>query len=175
MHFLQNFYSKTLKYDLINKFIYKNTSKIPKIQKIILNFGSKTVDFKKLTSSLLVLEWITSQKGILTKTKKSNILLKIRKGNPVGCKVTLRKYNLYNFFARIIIEILPKIKSIKKLEITQKLKKNSFSYELHNIFTFSELENYYYFLSNLPKLDISLVTNTKNKKELLFLLKSFQF
>lgn len=175
MHFLQNFYSKTLKYDLINKFIYKNTYKIPKIQKIILNFGSKTVDFKKLTSSLLVLEWITSQKGILTKTKKSNILLKIRRGNPVGCKVTLRKYNLYNFFARIIIEILPKIKSIRKLEITQKLRKNSFSYELHNIFTFSELENYYYFLSNLPKLNISLVTNTKSKKELLFLLKSFQF
>lgn len=175
MHFLQSFYSKTLKYDLINKFVYKNTNVIPKVKKIILNFGSKTSDLKQLASSLFVIEWITNQKGILTKTKKSNISLKIRKGSPVGCKVTLRNYNLHNFFARVIIEIIPQIKSLKKYKVTKKLEKNTFSYELHNIFTFTELKNYYYFLPNLSKLDISIVTNAKNKKELLFLLKSFQF
>lgn len=175
MHFLQSFYSKTLKYDLINKFVYKNTYEIVKIQKIILNFGSKTSDLKQLTSSLFVIEWITNQKGILTKTKKSNISLKIRKGSPVGCKITLRNYNLHNFFARIILEILPRIKPLKKFKVTQKLEKRTFSYELSNIFTFPELKNYYYFLSNLPKLDISIITNAKNRKELLFLLKSFQF
>jgi ribosomal protein L5 len=56
MHFLQSFYSKTLKYDLINKFVYKNTYVIPKVKKIILNFGSKTSDLKQLTSSLFVIE-----------------------------------------------------------------------------------------------------------------------
>ena len=49
MHFLENFYFKTLKYDLINKFIYKNTTKLPKLKKIILNFGSKTADIKQLS------------------------------------------------------------------------------------------------------------------------------
>lgn len=175
MHFLQNFYYKTLKYDLINKFVYKNTYEIVKVQKIILNFGSKTNDLKQLTSSLFVIEWITNQKGILTKTKKSNISLKIRKGSPVGCKLTLRNYNLHNFFARIILEILPRIKPLKKFKVTQKVEKKTFSCELHNIFIFPELKNYYYFVSNLPKLDISIITNAKNKKELLFLLKSFQF
>jgi ribosomal protein L5 len=56
MHFLQSFYSKTLKHDLINKFVYKNTYEIVKIQKIVLNFGSKTSDLKQLTSSLFVIE-----------------------------------------------------------------------------------------------------------------------
>jgi ribosomal protein L5 len=56
MHFLQNFYYKTLKYDLINKFVYKNTYEIVKVQKIILNFGSKTSDLKQLASSLFVIE-----------------------------------------------------------------------------------------------------------------------
>jgi large subunit ribosomal protein L5 len=174
MQFLQSFYLNTLKYDLINKFTYKNTYAIPKVKKIILNFGSQASDFKQLASSLFVIEWITNQKGILTKTKKSNISLKMRKGSPVGCKVTLRNYNLHNFFARIIIEILPLIKPLKKSKITQKLEKNTFSYDLHNIFTFTELKRYYYFLPNLSKLKISIVTNAKNRKELLFLLKSFQ-
>jgi len=77
--------------------------------------------------------------------------------------------------ARVIIEILPKIKSIKKLEITQRLRKNSFSYELDNIFTFPELESYYYFLSSLPKLNISIITSARNKKELFFILRLFEF
>jgi large subunit ribosomal protein L5 len=99
----------------------------------------------------------------------------MRKGSPVGCKVTLRNYNLHNFFARIVIEILPLIKPLRKSKITKKLEQNTFSYELHNIFTFSELNNYYYFLPNLSKLNISIVTSAKNRRELLFLLKSFQF
>ncbi len=175
MHFLENFYSKTLKYNLTNKFIYNRTYKLPRLKKIILNFGLKTTDLKQLSSNLLILELIVNQKGILTKTKKPNILLKLQKGNPVGCKITLRKDNLYNFFGRIIVEILPKSKNLKNFNLTQKLKKNAFSYEVYNIFNFSELENYYYFLSNLFKLDISIITTTKSKKELIFLLKSFQF
>lgn len=93
MHFIENFYLQTIKYDLINKFSYKNPTKLPKLTKIVLNFGSKTADLKQLSAGLLALELITSQKGKLTKTKKANILLTIRKGNPTGCKVSLVKLN----------------------------------------------------------------------------------
>lgn len=175
MHFLEKFYIKTLKYDLINKFIYKNINQLPKLQKIILNFGSKKSDIKQLASSLLAFELIANQKGILTTTKKSNILLKIRKGNPTGCKLTLQKYNLFNFFGKTVIEIFPKLKNFTGFSINQKLKKNAFSYELHETFSFSELENHYYYFSNLPKLDITIVTTARNKTELIFLLKSLQF
>lgn len=175
MHFLENFYFKTLKYDLINKFVYDNTNKLPKLKKIILNFGSKTADIKQLSSGLLAFELIANQKGVLTTTKKSNILLKIRKGNPTGCKLTLQKYNLFNFLKKTIIEIFPKLKNFNGFTRNRKIKKNALSYELHDTFSFSELERHYYFFNNLPKLDITIITTTKNKKELKFILKSLQF
>jgi large subunit ribosomal protein L5 len=175
MHFLENFYFKALKYDLANKFVYDNTNKIPKLKKIILNFGSKTADIKQLSSGLLAFELIANQRGILTKTKKSNILLKIRKGNPTGCKLTLQKYNLFNLFKKTIFEVFPKLKNFNGFTQNRKIKKNTFSYELHDTFSFSELEGHYYFFNNLPKLDITIITTAKNKKELIFVLKSLQF
>jgi large subunit ribosomal protein L5 len=175
MHFLENFYFKTLKYDLINKFVYNNTNKLPKLKKIILNFGSKTADIKQLSSGLLAFELISNQKGILTKTTKSKILLKIRKGNPTGCKLTLQKYNLFNLFRKIIIEVFPKLKSFNGFTQSQKIKKNAFSYELYETFSFSELETHYYLFNNLPKLDVTIVTTCENKRELIFILRSLQF
>jgi ribosomal protein L5 len=62
MNFLEHFYLKTLKYDLSNRFLYKNTKELPKLKKIILNFGCKTSDLKQLSASLLALELITNQK-----------------------------------------------------------------------------------------------------------------
>jgi large subunit ribosomal protein L5 len=175
MNFLEHFYLKTLKYDLSNKFLYKNTKELPKLKKIILNFGCKTSDLKQLSASLLALELITNQKSKLTITKYSNIFLKIRKGNPTGCKITLRKNKLFNFFAKTLIEIFSKKKNFNGFIISKKIKKNIFSYEIYNTFSFSQLENHYYLFNNLPKLDITIVANTKTKKELLFILKSLKF
>jgi large subunit ribosomal protein L5 len=175
MHFLEHFYMKTLKYDLANKFLYKSTKKMPKLKKIILNFGCKTSDIKHLASSLLALELITNQKGTMTTTKHSNILLKIRKGNPTGCKITLRKNKMLDYFSKILIEIFPKLKNFEGFKFNRKIKKNYFSYELHDTFNFTELEEHYYLFNNLSKLDITLVTSTETKKELLFILKSLQF
>lgn len=98
MHLLKNFCSKILKYDLINKFKYNKTNKLPKLKKLVLNFGSQKSDLKQLAAGLLAFELIANQKGVLTTTKKSNILFKIRKGDPIGCKVTLQSQNLFVFF-----------------------------------------------------------------------------
>ena len=174
MHFLTKFYNKNLKYELINKFRYNKSNNIPKLKKIILNFGCKTADLKQLSSSLLALELITNRKGKMTKTKKSNILFKIRKGNPTGCKVILSKFDAYNFLSKLIVEIFPKLKNFSGLNTHKKVKKNAISYDLHETFTFKELENHYYFFNNLSRLNITLVTNTKNQEEMIFLLKSLQ-
>ena len=175
MPFLEDFYLKTLRYDLINKFIYNSPNKLPKLKKIVLNFGSKTADIKELSSSLLAFELISNQRGVLTKTKKSNILLKIRKGNPTGCKVTLHKFNLFTFFEKTLVEIFPRLKNFTGLNLTRKIKKNTFSYELHDTFSFTELESHYYYFNNLPKLDVTIVTTSTNKTELIFILKSLKF
>ena len=174
MHYLTKFYNKNLKYELINKFTYNKTNTIPQLKKIILNFGCKTADLKQLSSSLLALEFITNKRGFMTKTKKSNILFKIRKGNPTGCKVVLSKFSAYNFMSKLITEIFPKLKNFSEYYSYKKMKKNAFSYNLHETFTFKELENHYYLFNNLSKLNITIVTNTKNKEEMIFLLKSLQ-
>ena len=174
MHFLTKFYNKNLKYELINKFIYNKSDNIPKLKKIILNFGCKTADLRHLSSSLLAIELITNNKGIMTQTKKANILFKIRKGNPTGCKVVLSKFNAYNFLSKLIIEIFPRLKNFSGFNSNKKIKKNAVSYDLHETFSFKELENHYYLFNNLSKLNITIVTSTRNKREMIFLLKSLQ-
>lgn len=174
MHFLEDFYNKTIKYELFNKFNFNKTKKLPELKKIILNFGCKTADIKQLSSSLLALEIISNQKGVMTKTKQPNILFKIRKGNPTGCKVTLNKFQKFSFFSKILIEIFSKLKNFRGFSLNKKLKKNSFFFNLKNTFSFTELENNYYLFNSLPILNITIITNSKNTKELIFLLKSFQ-
>lgn len=177
MHFLQYFYLKVIKHDLSNKFVYINTKKIPTLKKIIINFGCKNNDIKTIASSLLALELITTQKGKLTVTKHSNILLKIRKGNPTGCKVTLRKKNMFNFLIKLIIEIFPILKNFLGFDkkIIKKMQQKALSWELYEMFSFSELERNYYLFYNLPKLNITFITDSRSKNELLFILKSFLF
>jgi len=175
MYFLENYYQNVIQYDLINKFQYKTTKNLPQLQKIVVNFGYKNSNMKILASSLLALELITSKRGIITTSNSSHILLKIRKGNPVGCKVILKKTLMYNFFAKLLIDIFPQIKEFKEFYFKKgKKKNNTFSYKLKNTFIFLELEQNYSLFNNISNLNITIVTNTKTQNELLFLLQSFK-
>jgi large subunit ribosomal protein L5 len=147
---------------------------LPELKKIILNFGCKTADVKQLAASLLALELITGQRGIMTRTKHSNINFKIRKGNPTGCKVSLSKPQAYTFLSKMLIEIFPKLKNFYGFPINKRTKKNTFSYELKETFSFTELESHFYLFNGIPKLNITLVTTASTIDELLFLLKAFQ-
>lgn len=175
MHFLTYFCKKNLSYELINKFTYLNTKELPKIKKIILNFGCKTTDIKRLSASLLALELITCQKGKLTTTKYPNVILKLRKGNPVGCKVEIRNQKMYYFLEKVLGEVFPKIKNFNGLIFNKKLKKNVISYRLTDNFVFKTIEENYYLFNTLPKLDITILTTSKKKEELSFIIKSLQF
>lgn len=174
MHFLEKYFNSVIKHEYLNKFIYNKTVEVPQLKKIILNFGCKTADIKQLASSLLAFELIISQSGKMTKTKRSNILFKIRKGNPTGCSVTLSKFNAFNFLSKMTMEIFPKLKNFSAFNNSKKLKLNTFSYKLKETFSFNELENHYYLFNNLPSLDITIVTNSKTKNEMIFLLKTFK-
>ena len=174
MHFLNYFYTKTLKFDLINKFHYTDLKKLPKLKKVILNFSCKTTELKTLATHLLALEVITTQKGILTVSKHPNLLLKIRKGNPTGCKLTLKKTLILNFLSKSLNEIFPKIKNFDGIRIHQKVEKTTLSFIIKDTLNFSELTENYYLFNNLSNLSLSFVTTVKAKEEMLFLLKSLQ-
>jgi hypothetical protein len=82
---------------------------------------------------------------------------------------------LFKFIGKLIIKIFPKLKNLSDYSFYFKIQKAYFLYYLKNIFTFSELENYYYFFNNLPKLYLIITLNYYiEKKEFIFILKSFK-
>ena len=174
MNLLENYYKQVIKYDLINKFYYNQLKDIPELKKIILNFGCKNFEIKNIAASLLSLELITTKQGTITKSKRANILLKIRKGYPVGCIVVLTKRKMYQFFFKLLTEVFPNLKDFKKVNVSKNLKNKSFSLTLLDLIYFKELEKQFYLFTHLPPLNIILVTNTKTRKELIYLLNSFK-
>lgn len=174
MNILKNYYKATIRYDLLNKFFYSNLKDIPKLKKIILNFGCKNSDVKIIASAFLSLELISEQRGSLIRSKRSNMLLKIRKGSPVGCMVVLKKQRLYNFFLKLLVEIFPNLKDFKGVKCSKRLSPVSFSFTLKELISFQPLEKQFYLFNNLPPLNITIIANTRTKKELVHLLSSFK-
>lgn len=171
---LENYYKKIIRHDLINKFNYTHLEEIPQLKKIILNFGCKNSDVKSVASALLSLELITMKRGSLVKSKRANMLLKIRKGNPVGCSVVLKNSVMYDFFFKLLSEVFPNLKSFTGLNVSKKVGKSSFSFTLKELINFKALENQFYLFIDLPPLNITLITTAKTQKELLYLLQSFK-
>ena len=174
MNPLENYYKRIVRYDLINKFSYNNLDDIPELKKIVLNFGCKSFDIKSIAASLSALELITAKQGTVTKAKRPNILLKIRKGHPVGCVVVLTKTQMYDFFLKLLTQVFPNLKDFKGIKISKKLKTKSFSLTLTDLINFKELEKQFYLFTNLPPLNVILITNARNKEELIYLLNSFK-
>lgn len=101
MFFFETYFQQVIKYDSINTFNFNNLGQIPELKTIILNFGYQKSNFKRLISGLLALEFITSKKSKLTRSKQLNVLLKIKQGNPVGCKIVLKKKNYASLLFKI--------------------------------------------------------------------------
>jgi large subunit ribosomal protein L5 len=175
MQILKNYYNNIIKYDLINKFYYKNHKQIPKIVSIILSFNCKNLNTKNLISSLIALELISTKKGVILTSNKSNISLKIRKGNPTGCKVTLKKIEMHIFFFRLITEVFPNIKLFKGFKNYSNYSSNSFLFKINKTLFVSDLEKHYLFFKDLPNLEINIITSSIYIFELTFILQSYKF
>lgn len=176
MHNIKNYYKNVIKYDLINKFFYEKTIEIPRLHKVSITFSCKTGDLKEIASSFLALELIARQKPKITTIKKSNLLLKLRNGHPIGCKVTLRKNKMLNFVAKVLIDILPRLKNFQGFDLKKIHKTNSsiFSFKLNEMFSFPELENHFYLFNNLTSININIILKSSIKQELTFVLESIK-
>lgn len=168
---LKNHYENIIIYDLLTKVHYKNIFEIPKITKICLNIGFKNanIEKKKLINIIMFLKLITNQKLMITRSKKNNIFLKIKKNTIIGCKVTLRKNNIYIFLEKFLIFILPNMYKIK----FNTNNKNILNFQIKNILNFFELKTEFLKFKKIPSIDISIHTNSQNNKEFFLLLNSF--
>ena len=138
--------------------------------------GYQKSNLKYLISGLLALEFISSKKGKITKSRHLNLFLKIKKGDPVGCKIVLKKSTMYFFYLKLITLILPKTKQsqVPQCEWDLKLIK-SISFRLKSPLLFAELENQFQLFKELPQLDITVLTNSKSQKELFFCLNQLNY
>lgn len=168
MTFLNKYTENVVKYDLINKFQYKRVNQLPMIKCAILTFNFKKFDMKLLISALSALELITLNKGVLIKSKISNVSLKIRKGQPIGCKITLRNNKMNQF----LFKILNKVMTNRIFKKTNSI--NLFSIKLKNILVFKELEKNYRFFKNLSHLNLNIKTTNCTPNEFGFLITSFK-
>jgi ribosomal protein L5 len=163
MNNIQKHFNHIINYDLINKLNLKNIFKIPNIDKIILNIGLKNsnTEKKKMILIILLLRLITNQQILTTKSKKNNIIFKIKKGDIMGCKITLRKKNIYFFLEKLIIFILPNIKDFKGIIINNK-SLNILNFRINNILNFFELEKEFLKFQNLPSIYVNIHTTSLN-------------
>ncbi len=114
---LSDLYQQKIVSELMAKFGYKNKFAVPRLSKIVVNMGvGKALENKKtIEDAVKHLSIITGQKPLVTKARKSIAGFKLRKDNPIGCKVTLRGKRMYEFFDRLISIVLPRIKDFRGL------------------------------------------------------------
>ena len=112
---LREFYNDTVIKSLSKEFNYKSPMQVPRIEKITLNMGvgEAVGDKKVLEHAVADMEKMAGQKPIITKAKKSIATFKIRDDYPVGCKVTLRKDQMYTFLDRLINIAIPRIRDFR--------------------------------------------------------------
>ena len=172
---LKTTYDKEIVAKLMSKLSLKNKHDVPKIKKIVLNMGlgEDASDGKKLKACIDDLALIAGQKPVITKFKKSISNFKTRKGANSGAKVTLRSSKMYEFIDRLINIALPRIKDFRGLSAKGVDNSYNYSFGIKEHIVFPEVN--FDKVDKIRGLDITLVTNSKNKEGTIELLKEFNF
>ena len=173
MNRLKEKYEKTIVSDLMSKHNYKNIMEVPKLEKIVVNIGcgDATSNSKLLEASMRDLELITGQKPIATKAKKSIAGFKLREGQAIGCKVTLRGENMYNFLDKLISITLPRVRDFRGISNKAFDGRGNYTLGLTEQLIFPEIE--YDDVVKVRGMDIVFVTTAKTNAEALDLLQGF--
>jgi len=114
---LQEAYVKSVKQQLMEQFNYKNPMQVPRLEKIVINMGvgETTSDIKKMDAAIADLTAITGQKPQMVRSKKAIANFKLRRGLPIGAKVTLRGARMYEFLDRLVTIALPRVRDFRGL------------------------------------------------------------
>ena len=173
MNRLRERYVKEIVPNMQKKFNYKSVMQVPKLDKIVINIGcgDATHNSKLLEAACNDLLQITGQKPVVTKAKKSIAGFKIREGQAIGCKVTLRGERMYNFLDKLISVSLPRVRDFRGISTKSFDGRGNYTLGLNEQLIFSEIE--YDNVVKVRGMDIVFVTTAKTNEEALALLKGF--
>ncbi len=172
---LHDFYKTEVVKKLSERFGYKNLMQVPRITKITLNMGvgETTADKKVIENAVADMTKIAGQKPVITKAKKSISTFKIRDGYPVGCMVTLRRSQMYEFLDRLINISLPRVRDFRGMNGRSFDGRGNYSMGIKEQIIFPEIE--YDKIDALRGMDITITTTAKTDAEARALLEAFRF
>lgn len=172
---LKDFYSNTVAGQLKEQFGYQNVMKIPKITKITLNMGvgEAVADRKVMEHAVADMTKISGQKPIVIKARKSVAGFKVREGWPVGCKVTLRSEQMYEFLDRLINIAIPRIRDFRGMNSKSFDGRGNYNMGVREQIIFPEID--YDKIDALRGMDITFTTTARTDEEGRALLAAFNF
>ncbi len=171
---LRKLYDEVVRQKLSAEFGYKNPMEVPKLEKIVINMGvgEAAGDQKKLDAAVAELMAISGQKPVKTLAKKAIAGFKIREGQAIGCKVTLRKARMYEFLDRLVTIALPRVRDFRGIPGNRGFDgRGNYAMGLKEQIVFPEIN--YDRVETVRGMDIQFVTTAKTDKEAKALLKAF--
>jgi large subunit ribosomal protein L5 len=172
---LRTHYEKVVREELTKQFSYKNKMQVPMITKVVLNMGigEGVADRKKVDQAAGDLALIAGQKPVITKSRKSIANYKLRDGQAIGCKVTLRKTRMYDFIDRLVNISLPRIRDFRGLNPKSFDGRGNYSLGIKEYTVFPEID--FDKVTDTWGMDITVCTNARNDEEARALLAAFNF
>ena len=162
---LQDKYEKEVVQALMEKFGYKNIMEVPKLEKIVLNMGVGEAkdNSKVLDAALSDMQIIAGQKPIITRAKKSIANFKLRENTPIGCKVTLRKAQMFEFADKLMNVALPRVRDFRGASSKAFDGRGNYAIGIKEQLIFPEIE--YDKVDKIRGMDIIFVTTAKTDEE----------
>jgi large subunit ribosomal protein L5 len=172
---LQEFYKSTVLPDLMKQFGYRSVMEVPCIEKITLNMGvgEAVADKKVMEHAVGDMQKIAGQKPVVTKSRKSIAGFKIRDDYPVGCMVTLRREQMYEFLDRLVTVAIPRVRDFRGLSGKSFDGRGNYNMGVREQIIFPEIE--YDKIDALRGMNITITTTAKTDAEARALLAAFKF
>jgi len=163
-------YVNEVKPALLEKRKYKNVHQVPRLEKIVVNMGvSASLEKGAIDDAVKDLSQITGRKPVISKSRKSIANFKLREGQPIGCRVTLRREAMYEFFDRLVAAALPRIRDFRGISTRSFDGRGNYSLGISDQTVFPEIE-----LEKIKRqqgMDVTIVTSSESDDEALELLK----
>ncbi len=172
---LKTYFEDAVRKKLAQEFGYKNRLQVPVVEKIVINMGigEGVNDRKKVESAAGDLGLIAGQRAVITKARKSIATFKVRDGQAIGCKVTLRNTRMYEFMDRLINIALPRVRDFRGLSPKSFDGRGNYTIGIKEHIIFPEID--YDKASDIWGMDITVCTSAKSDNEARALLAAFNF
>jgi large subunit ribosomal protein L5 len=172
---LRTLYDDVVRGRLVEQFGYQNSLQVPRLDKVVINMGigEGVADRKKVESAAADLSLIAGQKAVITKARKSIATFKVREGQPIGCKVTLRKARMYDFVDRLVNIALPRVRDFRGLNPKSFDGRGNYTIGIKEHIIFPEID--YDKTAEIWGMDVVVCTTAETDDEARALLAAFNF